>query len=171
MDKASFFNGTRIEPLLTQNNNMCFASHSFLHLDQSFFIYINFHLCRFVCQKAGSAFRDPRFLGFFCSIEPSLRLCDGSISTSPSWGLLLDSKWWQSSTNPGSTGTSISSRIVSTLVSNSLPLTLGGMPEISRHSLLEYCPFAKYLLSTLISLSDSLELTFLDMFTSALVVQ
>ena len=36
MDTDLFFNLTLIEPLLTQNNNMCFASHSFLHLDHIF---------------------------------------------------------------------------------------------------------------------------------------
>ena len=50
---------------------------------------------------------------------------------------------------------------------SSLFLTLGGIPEISRHSLLEYCSFSKLSLSTLISLSDSLELTFLDLLSSA----
>ena len=108
-----------------------------------------------------------KFFSFFLfnrTFLPSLRRFNFNITIlgSPLYG-----KRWQSSTNPRSTGASISSRIVSTLVSNSVSLTLGGMPEISRHSLLEYCSFAKRFPSTLISLSDSLELTFLDMFTSA----
>ena len=75
-------------------------------------------------------------------------------------GFPLDGKRWQSSTNPGSAGASLPSRMLGTLISNSLSLALGGISEISRHYILEYCKFAKYFWSTLISLSDSLESTF-----------
>lgn len=81
-------------------------------------------------------------------------------------GFPLDGKRWQSSTNPGSAGASLPSRMLGTLISNSLSLALGGISEISRHYILEYCKFAKYFWSTLISLSDSLELIYLDIFRS-----
>ena len=70
-----------------------------------------------------------------------MRLYDGSISKSPSWGSL----WMVNGDSPlpiqGIQGASISSRMLSTLVLNSLSLTLGGMPEISRPSPLDYCSF------------------------------
>ena len=128
-------------------------------------MYINFHLYRFLCQKASSVFQDPSFSFCFCSTEPSLRLCDGSISKSLSWGFLK----MVSGDNPLPIQGLQRCQFLSTLVSNSLSLTLGGMPEISRHSLLQYCLFAKLFRSTLISLSDSLELTFLDLFRQPLI--
>ena len=36
MDAASFFNLSLIESLLTQNDNIWFVAHSFLHLDHNF---------------------------------------------------------------------------------------------------------------------------------------
>ena len=96
-----------------------------------------------------------KFFNFFLFSRTFLASFDGSISISPSLGFL-----WM-------VAASISSRMLSSLDSNSLSLTLGGMPKISRHSLLKYCSFAKLFLSTLVSLSGSLELTFLDMFRSA----
>ena len=58
-------------------------------------------------------------------------------------GLPLDGKQWQSSTNPGSTRSSVSSRMPRTLASNSSSLTLGWTSETSGYSLLEYCSSAK----------------------------
>ena len=57
MDTALLFNLTLIELLLTQNDNICFASHTSLYLDHSFFnMYKNFYYVDFMCQKAGSSF-------------------------------------------------------------------------------------------------------------------
>ena len=133
-------------------------------------MYTDIHLCRFSCHKAGLLFRNQvfQFFSFNRTFLAARRWFDFKITL---LGFPLDGKREQSSTNPRSTGASNPFRILSTLVSNSLSLTLGGMPEISRHSLLKYCSFAKRFCSKLISLSDSLELTFPDMFRSALVVQ
>ena len=122
MDTASFHKLTLIELLLTQSDNMCFAFHSFLHLDQSFFRF----------NVSGSKFF--RVVLFNRTFRASLRRFNFNITFLV---FPLDGKWLQSSTNPGSTGALIYSRMMGTLVSNSLSLTLEGMSEISRHSILE----------------------------------
>ena len=84
---------------------------------------INFHLCRFLCQKASLLFWDPHFLFFLFSrtFFASLWWFNFNITF---LGFPLDDKRWQSSTNPGSTGASVSSRMLLTLVSISLSLTI-----------------------------------------------
>ena len=129
------------------------------------FIYVDFRATRQVYYFRNQVFQ---FFSFNRTFLAARRWFDFKITL---LGFPLDGKREQSSTNPRSTGASNPFRILSTLVSNSLSLTLGGMPEISRHSLLKYCSFAKRFCSKLISLSDSLELTFPDIFRSALVVQ
>ena len=97
MDTASFFNWTLIEPLLVQNDSMFFASQVFYTWTIDFCDrYINFYLCRLLCQRTGLLIRDLRFSGCFCSIEPSLRLCDRIISKSTSCGFL----WMINSDSP-----------------------------------------------------------------------
>ena len=54
----------------------------------------------------------------------------------------LEGKRWQSSTKVGSIVTSVSSKISKTFDSRSLSAPLAGIPESSRHSLLEYCLLA-----------------------------
>ena len=92
-------------------------------------VYINFHLCRILCQKAGSLFQDhfSVFQVYFYNrtFLASLQRFNFKVTF---LGFPLDSKLWQSCTNPGSAGASISSRMLSTLVSKWLSLTLGGMP-------------------------------------------
>ena len=78
-------------------------------------------------------------------------------------GESLEGARWQSSVKSVLTGAAIASKISSTFFSTSLSPTLAGMPDISRHSLLEYCSLAWHLRSRTVSLSDSLSFTFLEM--------
>ena len=70
---------------------------------------------------------------------------------------------WQSSTKFVLTGAPIGSKTSSTFFSISLSPTSAGMPDTSRHSLLQYCSLAWHLRSRTVSLSVSLSFTFLEM--------
>ena len=66
----------------------------------------------------------------------------------------------------GSTGASILSKKCNTVFSKSSCSILWGIPEISIHSLLEYCSFSQHYRSNLVTRSTSLLLTFLEIYRS-----
>ena len=66
----------------------------------------------------------------------------------------------------GSTGASILSKTCNTVFSKSSCSILWGIPEISIHSLLEYCSFSQHYGSNLVTWSTSLLLTFLEIYRS-----
>ena len=164
MDTSSFFNLTLIEPLLVQTiicslHPTVFYTWTIVFCDR----YINFYLCRLLCQRAGLLFRDLCFSGCFCSIEPSLRLCEAEFQNQ----LLVVSFGRQTVT------VLYESRVYRVVNSfqnaehfglQFIILDTREIPGISRHSFLEFFSFLNLFRSTLIRLSDSLELTFLDIF-------
>ena len=76
------------------------------------------------------------------------------------FGLAFDFNQWQASIFGGSTGVSHSLKIFKMQSSKSSSWIDSGIPEISRHSRREYCPFAQHFLSNKISCLVSLSLTF-----------
>ena len=69
-----------------------------------------------------------------------------------------------------STSTSIPRNTPRILYSSAFSLTVSGMPELSRHSLLEYCPLAQHFRSVTTKCSTNFTLTFLDIAKSDLIL-
>ena len=130
----------------------CILSISFCSMD------INSRWCKFLHQHASLRTQVSVVLIFFVQQYPRRLSLKYILRRS-----LYEGIWWQSSTKSVLTGTSITSKTSSTFFTVSLFPTSAEMPDISKHSLLEYCSLAWHFCSRNTSLLVSLSFTFLEM--------